>query len=67
MSYSKASNISNVYYRNYMKTRIESDDDLALEKTLNNTIIFIDSIFNNKYNHYQHDVYLIKYSYKLAE
>ena len=54
MSYSKASNISNVYYRNYMKTRIESDDDLALEKTLNNTIIFIDSIFNNKYNHYQH-------------
>ena len=41
--------ILDAYYFNYKKTRVNSDDDLPLEKTLNskNVIIFIKSIVNN--------------------
>ena len=41
--------ILDAYYFNYTKTRVNSDDDLPLEKTLNskNVIIFIKSIVNN--------------------
>ena len=41
--------ILDAYYFNYTKTRVNSDDDLPLEKTLNskNVMIFIKSIVNN--------------------
>ena len=52
-----------------MKIRINSVDDLALEKTLHieNAIILIRPIFNHNSYHYQNDVCLTKCSYKLAE
>ena len=52
-----------------MKIEINSDDDLSLEKVLKlqNAIIFFEFIFNNKFNHYRHDVHLVKRSYKLAK
>ena len=66
---SQKSKISNVCYLNYMKIRINSVDDLALEKTLHieNAIILIRPIFNHNSYHYQNDVCLTKCSYKLAE
>ena len=55
---SQKSNISDVYCHIYMKSGINSVDNLPLEKTLNmqNAIIFIGSSFSNNYNHYRHDV-----------
>ena len=49
-----------------MKVGINSNDDPPLEKTINtqNTIIFIETIFSNNYNHYHHGVCLTKCSYK---
>ena len=34
-----------------MKIKINSDDDLPLEKTFHNVVILIKSIFNKCYNH----------------
>ena len=48
------SNISDVFSNKYKKIKINSDDDLPLEKALNmyNIVIFIKSVFNENYNHY---------------
>ena len=61
----KKTNNSNVYYHNYMKVGINSDDDLSLEKKLNiqNTIVFIGPIYKNNYNYYHHDVLFMKFSW----
>lgn len=66
---SQKSNISDIYYLNYMKIRINSVDDLPLEKTLHieNAIILIRPIFNHNSYHYHNNVCLTKCSYKLAE
>ena len=60
------SNISDIYSHRYMKMKINSDDDLPLEKTLNvhNVLILIKSDFNKHSNHYYYQVFLEKYSYK---
>ena len=48
-----------------MKTKINSDDDLTLEKTLNmhNVAILVKSGFNKNHNHY-HQTLTKKDSYK---
>ena len=52
-----------------MKIKINSDDDLALEKTLNlhNIVICIKFAFNINCNHYYFQVALEKCSNRLAE
>ena len=35
---------------NYAKIKIDSDDDLSLEKTLHNVVILINSVFNNHFS-----------------
>ena len=49
-----------------MKIKINSDDDLLLEKTLNlhNIVIFIKSIFSKNHNHYYYQIFLEKCSYR---
>ena len=56
------SNTSDVYFQNYLKIKINSDDDLLLEKTLNmhNAVILIKSLFNKNHNHYYYKVFLRK-------
>ena len=48
---SQKSNIKDVYYHNYMKIKIKSNNELPLEKTMSiqNTIIFIRLIFSSNY------------------
>ena len=43
------------FYHKNMKFRINSYDDLPLDKTLNipNVAILINSVFNKDYNHYK--------------
>ena len=41
-----------------MKNEINSDDNLTLEKTLNNIVILIKSVFNKNHNHYYYNVFL---------
>ena len=41
-----------------MKIEINSDDNLTLEKTLNNIVILIKSVFNKNHNHYYYPVFL---------
>ena len=47
------SNILDFYFIKNMKIRINSDDDLPLEKTLNihNVLILIRALLNKDYNH----------------
>ena len=54
---------------NYAKIKIDSDDDLSLEETLNlyNVVILIKSILNKNQNHYCYDILLEKCSYQLAK
>ena len=54
---------------NYAKIKIDSDDDLSLEETLNlyNVVILIKSILNKNKNHYCYDILLEKCSYQLAK
>ena len=61
--------ISDTFYYNYTKIRVTSYEDLALEKTLNiqNSIIFLEPIFNSSYNNHHSDLHLVKCSYKLTE
>ena len=62
------SDITYVFPHNYGKIKIDSDDDLTLEKILNlhNVVILIKSVFNK--NHYfYYNIFLVKYSYQLAK
>ena len=47
-----------------MKIRINSDDDLSLEKILNiqTGMVFIGLMFNNNYNRYHNDVRLVNFT-----
>ena len=51
-----------------MKIRINSDDNLPLQKTLSiqNVIIFLGSIFNDNHNYCHRKVHLVECSYKSA-
>ena len=53
----------------YTKIKINSDDDLPLQKTLiiNNEEMLIKSVFNKSYNQYYYQVFLKKCSYKFSE
>ena len=55
------------YCHKCMKIKINSNNDLALEKALSiqNEIIFVGPIFSINYNHYHRGVRLVKCSYKL--
>ena len=65
---SQKNNISDVYYRNYVKIGINLNYDLLLEKAnIRNTIIFIGRIFNNNFNNHHHGVCLAKCSCKIPE
>ena len=48
------SNISDIYSHKEMKIKINPDDHLPLEKTLNihNAVLHIESVFNKNHNHY---------------
>ena len=52
--------ISCVVSYNYTKIKIDSDDNLPLEKTLNmyNFLILIKSVFNKNHNHYYYQKFL---------
>ena len=58
------SNTSDISSHKYTKIKINLDDDLLLEKTLNvhNVGIFIKSVFNKSHNHYYYQVILEKCS-----
>ena len=59
------SGIRYVFSHNYAKIKIDSDDDLPLEKILNlhNVVIFIKSVLNKNKNHYYYNIFLQKCSY----
>ena len=59
-------NISDSYSNKYMKIKIDSGDDLPLEKKLNmhNVIVLTKSGFDRNYNHCCYQVFLEKCSYK---
>ena len=61
--------ITYVFYHNYAKIKIDSDDDLPLEKTLNlrDVIILIKTVFIKDQNHYYYNMFLITGSYQLAK
>ena len=46
--------------QNYARIKIDSDDDLPLEKTLilHNVLILINSFLNKNKNHYYYDLFL---------
>ena len=54
------SNISDIYSHKYTKIKINSDDDLFLEKTKTThfVVILIKSVFNENHNHYYYKVFL---------
>ena len=60
------SNISDVHSHKYTKIKLNSDDDLPLQKAVNlyNEVILIKSAFIENHNHYCYHVFLEKYSYK---
>ena len=62
------SGITSVLSHNYIKTKIDSDDDLALEETLtlHNIMILIKSVFKDQ-NHYCNNTFLEKCSCRLAK
>ena len=62
------SGITSVLSHNYIKTKIDSDDDLALEETLtlHNIMILIKSVFKDQ-NHYCNNTFLGKCSCRLAK
>ena len=61
------SNISDVYSHKYTKIKINSDNDLPLEKTINmqNVAIVIKSIFNKNHNYFYLEMLLEKCSYNI--
>ena len=60
------SGITYVFSYNYETIKIDSDDELPLEKTLtlHNVIIFIKSVFNKDQNYYYYNTFLGKCSYQ---
>ena len=56
------SGISYIFSNNYLKIKIDSDDDLSLEKTLTilNNVILIESVFNKNQNQNYYNVFLEK-------
>ena len=61
--------ITYVFFNNFAEMKIQSNDDLPLEETLNlhNVIILIKSVFNKDQNHYYYNSFLEKCSYQLAK
>ena len=61
--------ITYVFSNNFAEMKIQSNDDLPLEETLNlhNVIILIKSVFNKDQNHYYYNSFLEKCSYQLAK
>lgn len=59
-------NVLNAYFQRSMKIKINSDDDLPLEKILNmcNSKILIKSVSNKNHNHYYYQTVLEKCPYK---
>ena len=59
-------NVLNAYFQRSMKMKINSDDDLPLEKILNmyNSKILIKSVSNKNHNHYYYQTVLEKCPYK---
>ena len=53
-SYFAKKQYSDFYSHRYMKIKINSDDDLSLEKTINmrNVVILITFVFNENHTHY---------------
>ena len=66
---SLAGGITYVFSYNYAKTKIDSDDDLPLEKTLtlHNVVILIKSVFNKDQNHYCYYIFVERCSYQLIK
>ena len=62
------SNISDVYYHKYVKIKMDSDDDLLLEKTLNmhNVVRHAKFVFDKNYNFYYNQVFLEERQYKFT-
>ena len=60
------SNVAKVYSAKYTKNKMNSDDDLPLEKTLNmqNVVILIKLVFQKSHNHYYYEIFLEKCSHK---
>ena len=56
--------ITYVFSPNYAKIKIDSDNDLLLEKTLtlNIVVIPVKSVFNKNKNHYYYNIFLEKCS-----
>ena len=59
------SNFWDVYYDKYTKIKIDSDDTLTLEKTLNieNLVTLTKSVFNKNLNHYYCETLLEPFLY----
>ena len=59
------SNFWDVYYDKYTKIKIDSDDTLTLEKTLNieNLVTLTKSVFNKNQNHYYCETLLEPFLY----
>ena len=51
---------SSVYFQKFVKTKINSDNNLPLEKTLNiqNVVILVNSVFSKNQNYYYYQVFL---------
>ena len=51
---------SRVYFQKFVKTKINSDNNLPLEKTLNiqNVVILVNSVFSKNQNYYFYQVFL---------
>ena len=65
VSYKPKKGITYVFSHNYAKFKIDSDDDLPLEKNLalHNVIILFKSVFNKNQNHHYYKI-LFKKCYK---
>ena len=63
------SSIAHVFSSNYVKIKIDSDDDFALEETftLHNVIILLKSVFNKDRSHYKFNILLEKCSSELSK
>lgn len=55
-----------IYSHKYIKIKVDSDDDLPLEKTLNkhDVVISVESVFNKNCNHCYYETFLERFLYK---
>ena len=60
------SNVLEIYSHKYIKIKVDSDDALPLEKTLNmhDVVISVESVFNKNYNHCCYKTFLERFLYK---